>query len=241
MSATVIVTLQAKPGRGEELSAWLRALHPRLPSHAGFQTIALHRQVDDPDTIVEVERWLRADDHRAMVLALDADETWRELDALLVAAPQTVYLEPLSPAVATPLSAREALTGGCACGAIRFECTVRPSAVVNCYCRDCQRASGGACTTGAPVSVDAVTVHGAPKRHQVPAASGHVAWRDFCETCGTPLFAGTSARPKTMAIKVASFDEPRALAPTHEVWTASAPPWSPLRPELLSFPTQRTT
>ena len=35
-------------------------------------------------------------------------------------------------------------TGGCACGAIRYECSAEPVLSFNCYCRDCQRATGSA-------------------------------------------------------------------------------------------------
>ena len=35
--------------------------------------------------------------------------------------------------------------GGCACGAIRYECAGAPRYMGNCHCRDCQQA------TGAPV------------------------------------------------------------------------------------------
>ncbi|PYK62656.1 MAG: aldehyde-activating protein, partial [Verrucomicrobia bacterium] len=34
-------------------------------------------------------------------------------------------------------------TGGCTCGAIRYECTAEPIVMFNCHCRDCQRGSGG--------------------------------------------------------------------------------------------------
>jgi len=36
-------------------------------------------------------------------------------------------------------------TGGCACGAIRYECTAEPLEMFQCHCRDCQGASGGVC------------------------------------------------------------------------------------------------
>jgi hypothetical protein len=47
--------------------------------------------------------------------------------------------------------------GGCACGAIRYECTAEPIMALNCHCRDCQRASGTAYASGifVPASADA--------------------------------------------------------------------------------------
>src|SRR5262245_10360494 len=32
--------------------------------------------------------------------------------------------------------------GGCACGAIRYECVEAPLRMVNCHCHDCQKVSG---------------------------------------------------------------------------------------------------
>ena len=36
----------------------------------------------------------------------------------------------------------EAYTGGCACGAIRYEISAEPLVMNDCQCRDCQRKSG---------------------------------------------------------------------------------------------------
>jgi hypothetical protein len=36
------------------------------------------------------------------------------------------------------------ISGGCACGAIHYECNADPVVMLNCHCRDCQRASGSA-------------------------------------------------------------------------------------------------
>src|SRR5882762_1408411 len=34
-------------------------------------------------------------------------------------------------------------SGGCACGAIRYESTAEPLMMLHCHCRDCQQSSGG--------------------------------------------------------------------------------------------------
>jgi hypothetical protein len=36
----------------------------------------------------------------------------------------------------------QTVAGGCACGAIRYETDATPVVMLNCHCRDCQRASG---------------------------------------------------------------------------------------------------
>jgi hypothetical protein len=39
--------------------------------------------------------------------------------------------------ITTPFS------GGCACGAIRYESAAEPVIMLHCHCRDCQQSSGG--------------------------------------------------------------------------------------------------
>ena len=36
------------------------------------------------------------------------------------------------------------IVGGCMCGAVRYESTADAVMQANCYCRDCQRSTGGA-------------------------------------------------------------------------------------------------
>ena len=35
-------------------------------------------------------------------------------------------------------------TGGCVCGAVRYECSAEPIMTLKCHCRDCQQVTGGA-------------------------------------------------------------------------------------------------
>jgi hypothetical protein len=43
-------------------------------------------------------------------------------------------------------------TGGCQCGAIRYEIAEAPQSVYTCHCRDCQRLTSSAFSMGVIVS-----------------------------------------------------------------------------------------
>jgi len=131
-------------------------------------------------------------------------------------------------------------TGGCACGAIRYECSAEPLMIGNCHCRDCQRSSGAAFSTGVVVPSSSLTLtQGTPKYYTVTADSGNTARRGFCNECGSPLFADSSATPHLIAIKVGSIDDPSWCKPTVDIWTQNAQPWDYMDPGLPKVPTQR--
>ena len=130
--------------------------------------------------------------------------------------------------------------GGCACGAIRYECTAPPLRMVNCHCRDCQRASGSAYSASLIVAAAAVRlVRGECKKHDVVAESGNIARREFCGVCGTPLFARTSARPDFMVVKAASLDDSSGFVPEADVCVESAQPSDHMNPGIPKFAKNR--
>jgi quinol monooxygenase YgiN len=238
MSTIVLVTFRALPGRGPQLVAWLRAFHPRLRAFVGFERITVQHDEDAPDVVIEWEQWRQADDHRAMVAAIDAAGGWDTLGAMLESAPETRYLRADAGLTASPGLAAFDLpfSGGCACGAVRYTCTARPVTAVNCFCRDCQRASGGASTTGIAVPAASLEISGQEaRRHVTRSAGGNTVWRAFCGACGSPLFAGNSKNTSVVAIKVGSLDDPRPAEPVLQMWTGSAPPWAHVLPELPGF------
>jgi hypothetical protein len=101
------------------------------------------------------------------------------------------------------------LTGGCQCGAVRYEITGPPERVHLCHCRMCQKAVGGPFAVGAPVR----RTHFAWTRG-TPASfsSSSLAHRDFCANCGTPLtFRYDDA--DTISVTVGSLDRPQDVPP----------------------------
>jgi hypothetical protein len=128
--------------------------------------------------------------------------------------------------------------GGCACGAIRYRIEGDPMASANCYCRDCQRASGGSPNHVilTPKPAFAVT-KGEPKWYRSKGDSGGDVARAFCADCGSPLFSEPAGAP-FMVVKVGSLDDPSAFAANLAIWTASAQPWHHIPPGIPAFPQQ---
>ena len=128
-------------------------------------------------------------------------------------------------------------SGGCLCGALRFECDPQQFiAQAVCHCRDCQYVSGGS-----PAPIVAVPeqgferLKGETKTHSVKAVSGNTVTRHFCPECGTPMFSEISAAPGLKIIKVGTLDDPSQFTPQMSVWTSSAQPWSLVHADIPKF------
>ena len=127
--------------------------------------------------------------------------------------------------------------GGCACGEIRYECQGESVFVINCHCRDCQRASGGAMATTVFFPRDNFKLlRGTSKSCVFTADSGNLIARHFCGTCGSPLFTDAKGYPDIWGVKIASLDDPSLVAPGMHIWTDSAQPWDHFNDQLPSFP-----
>jgi Glutathione-dependent formaldehyde-activating enzyme len=83
------------------------------------------------------------------------------------------------------------LSGGCACGAIHYECNVDPAIMLNCHCRDCQRASGSAYAAVVVVPKAAVQMRGEPRYHKIVGKAGKAADSGRSR----PLFRDDAAHP----------------------------------------------
>jgi hypothetical protein len=125
-------------------------------------------------------------------------------------------------------------TGGCLCGAVRYECSAEPIVMGNCHCRDCQLATGTAFAAGMLVPNNAVAIAGEVKYYDVTGDSGSIIGRGFCPNCGSKLFSKPSV-PELIGIFAGSLDEPSGYQPVMDIYTASAQPWDYMNPDLPKF------
>lgn len=113
-------------------------------------------------------------------------------------------------------------TGGCQCGAVRFEARGTPKFVANCHCTDCRKATGAAFSTWVGWADGQVSWSGLERaRHQ----SSRGVLRGFCSACGTPLtYQGENWAGETHIV-IGAFDTPDAFTPAGDVFEADALSW----------------
>jgi hypothetical protein len=130
------------------------------------------------------------------------------------------------------------LTGGCLCGAARYEAAApgQPMAA-HCYCEDCRKASGTGHCTHVVMPEAGFSLSGAVKGYDRPANSGNIVTRHFCPTCGSALYSTNNAMPGMVFLRASSLDDPNAVTPQALVFTSRAPKWDPLDPALPAFAT----
>jgi len=113
------------------------------------------------------------------------------------------------------------MTGGCACGAVRFEAEVESDDAYLCHCRMCQRTTGSVSIAFKNLPQSSVRWLSGPDWYE----SSPIAKRSYCRKCGTSLGFQFNEGPN-MDLTVASFDEPGRFKPTshfgsesmHEAW-----------------------
>ena len=114
------------------------------------------------------------------------------------------------------------LTGGCHCGAIRYEIEGDQINHMLCHCVDCQRTSGAPMVGWLMVKNEQLKVTGDPS---IYPSSEH-ARRYFCIQCGTGLFySNDDLIPGMVDIQSATLDEPDSVAPEAHVQVVDRIEW----------------
>jgi hypothetical protein len=119
------------------------------------------------------------------------------------------------------------LTGGCACGKLRYVLLATPLFVHCCHCRRCQRESGTAFVTHAVIErANVKLLKGETVAGRVPTDSRRRHEIVHCATCLTALWGQHGRQPSVLLyLKVGTLDDP-ALAPTcAHIFTRSKLPW----------------
>ena len=114
------------------------------------------------------------------------------------------------------------ITGGCFCGAVRYEASGVARNLCYCHCESCRRAAGSPAVAWGTFDRNGFRVtQGTLAEFR---SSAHVT-RGFCAACGSCLTYCHEARSGEIDVTLATLDEPARLAPQMHVWVADKLPW----------------
>ena len=124
------------------------------------------------------------------------------------------------------------LSGGCHCGAVRYQMPREVAHHALCHCLDCRKASGAPAVAWALAPTDRLAITG---DLQVYESSEH-GRRYFCGGCGTGLFYTNEVIfPGQTDVQSATLDDPDALPLQVQIQTAERIGWMETVDDLPSF------
>jgi hypothetical protein len=115
------------------------------------------------------------------------------------------------------------LSGGCYCGALRYEASGDVLAKGMCFCRECRHISGGGANVlmGMPDAGFTYT-QGQPSQFARPEG----VTREFCANCGTHILTRSPRMAGAVLLKVGSLDDQDAFdMPTMAVFCSEKKPY----------------
>lgn len=114
-------------------------------------------------------------------------------------------------------------SGGCLCGAVRFDARNVPATFGICHCQMCRRWTGSALVE-VSVNTDDLTWHGVA--HIATRATSDWAERAWCRDCGTGLYFRQTEPGKWFGstdLPLGLFDDPDGFVLTHEIYIDAKP------------------
>jgi hypothetical protein len=112
-------------------------------------------------------------------------------------------------------------TGGCLCGAVRYEVRGALRDVLICHCEECRRWHGHFSASTAARREDLVLLEARGLRWIQSPDSDAGARRGFCAECGSSLFWDPPGRP-TVSIAAGTLDGPTRLRTTAHWYVSQA-------------------
>jgi hypothetical protein len=132
------------------------------------------------------------------------------------------------------------LTGGCMCGAVRYEVDAPLEVAYYCHCTRCQRRTGGSASISARVEPGSFRIGRGEELVSVFQPDRGFA-KAFCSACGSALYSQSPDDPGIVSVRMGSFDTDPGVRPSYRQFVAYAPAWEPIPDDgLPRHPEQRS-
>ena len=127
------------------------------------------------------------------------------------------------------------MTGGCYCGAVRYEIDGEPQASLQCHCRECQYISGGFPAALMLFSLESFQLTSGQMKQYRRSDLERPVTRHFCEGCGTGIASETPNRPGSIVIKAGTFDDPSIYKPAVAIYTCDKQDYHYIPEDITEF------
>ena len=127
------------------------------------------------------------------------------------------------------------MTGGCACGEVRYRLASEPLFVHCCHCLNCQRQTGSAFVINLLIEADRVELlSGDPVPVDVPRDDGSSQRIFRCPTCQVAVYS-EYGRPEVLFVRAGTLDDPSQVEPDVHIYTRSKVGWVALPDGVPAF------
>jgi len=119
------------------------------------------------------------------------------------------------------------LTGGCMCGAVRFEVSEPLLGALYCHCKRCQRRTGSAFSASALTTPGSLEVtEGSEQVRSWDPGDGWI--KSFCARCGSQLYTTNPDDPEQISVRLGAVDGEPGVRPSAHQFVAYAAVWEPI-------------
>ena len=120
-------------------------------------------------------------------------------------------------------------SGGCQCGAVRYELSGELGPLINCHCRFCRRAHGAAFATSMPITTSHLSMRSGE------ADVKQYRQRYFCGVCGARLWNRLDDYPEVTVLMAATLDDEPTDEPVMHLNLESKAPWYTIRDDARGY------
>lgn len=130
-------------------------------------------------------------------------------------------------------------TGGCLCGAVRFEITGPIHNIIYCHCSQCRKAQGSAfATNGFVMAADFKLTAGDGNLTGYEATPGQTKY--FCKTCGSPIMSKTDSQADRLRVRLGTIESDINERPTAHIFVTSRANWEDICGDLPQYEAYET-
>ncbi len=125
-------------------------------------------------------------------------------------------------------------TGGCYCGAVKFEISSAIKNIVYCHCSQCRKLQGSAFASNGVVDTEHFKLVSGKKDLTAHKLS-ETQTRYFCKHCGSPIKSKNTKVPNKIRVRLGTIDTDIKEKPQAHIFVASKANWDDIYDGIPQF------